>query len=247
MMKRLDNKQWGSLYNSDQAQTMVNQINNNKLSAQTTEMMKVVSENGYKSVCEIGCGSGQTVLCLAKMGVHVVALDYQEESLELIKRAATIMGDKVVQNIETILADARTKLPFEEKQFDLIYHAGLMEHFSEIERIEMLSQWKDYCHNMISMVPNGASVAYRYGKNKMINENRWPYGQENIIYTQILEFIKAGLDVDTEYTIGLPNSLNFLDDKNYLKKAMKKLWAENIMEDDCHQGYLLLTSGRRRD
>lgn len=245
-MKRLDNKQWGSLYDSGQAQAMVAQIDNNKLSAQTMEMIKVVSECGYKSVCEIGCGSGQTVLCLARMGVHVVALDYQMESLELIKKAATIMGDKVVGNIETILADARSNLPFEENQFDLIYHAGLLEHFSEIERIEMLSQWKNYCQHMISMVPNGASVAYRYGKNKMINENRWPYGQENIIYTQILEFSKAGLDVDAEYTIGLPNSLNFLDDRNYLKKAMKKLWGEGIMEDDCHQGYLLLTSGKRR-
>ena len=60
-----------------------------------------------------------------------------------------------------------------------------------------------------------------------------------------MEFINAVLTVDAEYTIGLMNSLNFLEYKNFLKKAMKRLWEEKFLEDDCHQGYLLVTRGRK--
>lgn len=244
-MKKLNSEQWGKLYSLDRAEMIAKNIKEKKYSSQTEEMIKILSQKqGEIEACEIGCGSGQTVLCLAQMGVRVTALDYQEESLLLIKKVAEMLGDKTVDNIKIVCADATRELPFKEKQFDVVYHAGLLEHFSMEERIQMLSLWKHYCKEMISMVPNAASVGYRYGKAKLINSNRWTYGQENIIYSQVLEFIKAGIEVEEEYTIGLPNSLNFLDDRNYLKRAFKKLWSENILEDDCHQGYLLLTRGK---
>ena len=240
--------QWGELYNrsSENVKMLYENIKKENYSSQTAEMLKLARKQNYNSVCEIGCGSGQTAIALALLGLKVVALDYQKESLELVMKVVELFGGEVVNNIEVICCNAQNELPFHENQFDAIYHAGLLEHYSSEERVKMLSLWKKYCDEMISMVPNGASVAYRYGKEKMIKNGTWPYGTENIIYTQILEFIHAGLCVDEEYTIGLMNSLNFLDKKNYLKKAMLKLWDEHFLEDDCHQGYLLVTRGRKR-
>lgn len=246
-MEQLLKTQWARVYanSSDRAHALYENIVDGKLSAQTLEMLKISKEKRLKNVCEIGCGSGQTAIALALSGVHVVALDYQNESLELVKAIAELAGREAIEKIDVVCCDARNALPFQENEFDIIYHAGLLEHYSSEERIEMLTLWKHYCYEMISMVPNGASVAYRYGKEKMINNGTWPYGVENIIYTQALEFIAAGLCVDSEYTIGLVNSVNFLDKRNYLRKAMQRLWNENFLEDDCHQGYLLVTRGRK--
>ncbi len=94
-MKRLDSNQWADFYSTDKARFIANQIMNNKLSAQTKEMLKIVSANSYKTVCEIGCGSGQTVICLAGRGTHVTAVDYQKESLELVKKVAEIFSEEV--------------------------------------------------------------------------------------------------------------------------------------------------------
>lgn len=243
--KRLSDLQWAGIYNMDRAQGIYRSIEKRCFSAQTDEMLKIVEENGYSSACEIGCGSGQTAIALAKQGVKVVAVDYQTESLKLVKTVAGLFGGEVIRNIDVVCCDAQEKLPFAKNQFDVIYHAGLLEHYKNDERIQMLKLWKEYCKEMISMVPNGASVAYRYGKEKMIKNGTWPYGVENIIYTQVLDFIKAGLNVNSEYTIGLMNSMNFLDNENYLKKAMKQLWDEHFLEDDCHQGYLLVTRGEK--
>lgn len=245
-MNKLNMNQWGELYSVDKARAIARAIFEGKYSSQTKEMLKIVEETGYKALCEIGCGSGQTVIALAMKGVSIVALDYQRESLELVKAVAELAGKEVIHKIEIECCDAQKDLPFSNNQFDAIYHAGVMEHFTSDERVLMLAKWKNYCYEMISMVPNGASVAYRYGKEKMIKNGTWPYGTENIIYTQTLEFMKAGLTIDSEYTIGLINSMNFLDDKNYLKKAMKKLWDEKFLEDDCHQGYLLVTRGKKK-
>lgn len=246
-MEKLKSEQWGEMYNIEKAKAIYESIRKGNISSQTQEMLRIVEENKYKSACEIGCGSGQTVIALAMYGegVKVVAVDYQEQSLELVKAIAGLAGNEVSRNIEVLCCDAQSKLPFEKNQFDVLYHAGLLEHYTSAERIQMLNLWKEYCIEMVSMVPNGASVAYRYGKEKMIKNGTWPYGTENIIYTQILEFINAGLNVDKEYTIGLMNSLNFLGDRNYLKNAMKQLWSENLLEDDCHQGYLLVTRGKK--
>ena len=245
-MEKLLSSQWAGLYNANKAKKLYDDIRKEKYSSQTEEMLKIVKDNNYKNVCEIGCGSGQTAVALAIQGINVVALDYQMESLELVKSIAELAGPLVKGKLEVVCCDAQKELPFEINQFDAIYHAGLLEHYTKEERINMLSLWKKYSKAMISMVPNGASVAYRYGKEKMIENGTWSYGKENIIYTQTLEFIYAGLTVDEEYTIGLMNSLNFLDDRNYIKKAMKKLWNEQFLEDDCHQGYLLVTRGRKK-
>lgn len=246
-MDRLNEQQWAQIYNEKKAKMVFSDILKGKLSAQTEEMIKIVKKEKVNYLCEIGCGSGQTVVVLALHGINVVAVDYQEESLRMVKQIAEYAGSEVIKRIETVCCDAQEGLPFSVDQFDIIYHAGLLEHYSYVERVKMLNLWKNYCAKMVSMVPNGASVAYRYGKEKMINNGTWPYGIENIIYTQIMDFIEAGLIVDEEYTIGVLNSMNFLDKKNYLKKAMTKLWNENFLHDDCHQGYLLVTRGRKKE
>ncbi len=80
-----------------------------------------------------GCGGGYADLCL-KDYADITALDNSFNALEAYKKNH---GDKS----KIILGDI-FHLPFEEKSFDGIYNLGVMEHFSEEEIREILSEFK---------------------------------------------------------------------------------------------------------
>ncbi|MCM1264173.1 MAG: class I SAM-dependent methyltransferase, partial [Butyrivibrio sp.] len=99
---------------------------------------------------------------------------------------------------------------------------------------------------MVSIIPNAASIAYRTGKAMMEQNGTWEYGLELPQYTLQSEFEHAGFHVIREYTIGAEHALEFLPQKFWLRKAMEQWLKENPTEDDCRQGYLLVTLGEKR-
>ncbi len=238
---RLNADEWASLYNIEQKDSLINSIKNKNYYVQTDELLKIAPA-GSKTL-EIGSGTGQTSLCLAQKGCNVTLLDYSSECLELSKAAAKELN----LDINTVCADATKELPFEENYFDIIFHAGLLEHFTKEERINMLTLWRKYCKRMISLVPNASCLAYRVGKNIMEQTGNWPYGVENPLYTQIDEFEAAGYKVEKEYTIGIKHALNFLDNKSPLHKVLADSINNKEILDDFHQGYLLVTVGKAID
>lgn len=235
--KKLSKEEWAAHYNSSQVDNLVNSILGNELSVQTREIIKIV-EKGAKTL-EIASGSGQTSICLALNGVNATALDFEQKCLDLTNLASVRLGSKV----KTVCTDASQQLPFSENEFDYIFHAGLLEHFTKEERISLLKLWRPYCKTMISMVPNAASLAYRVGKSIMENEGRWEYGIETPLYTQIDEFIEAGYKVSKEYTIGAEHALNFLPVEHPLRKTINDWIESDLCSDNAGQGYLLVTIG----
>ena len=237
----LSAKQWGSIYNRDnQLKNLLNSIYSKKLSDWTKEMLRIVVPG--KKTLEIGSGSGQTSLCLAQAGCDVTILDFSEDALELASCAANILR----VDLGVVCHDARLPLPFKEKEFDIIFHAGLLEHFDYTERVELLKQWKPYCKMMVSMIPNAASLCYRIGKENQETNGTWLWGKETPHYTQIREFISAGYNVSGEYTIGEQHALNFLEPENPLRILMSEFWQKRQNDgllDNFHQGYLLVTIG----
>lgn len=239
--KSLNAEQWGKIYNSErQLKCLLDAIINGKQSCWTEEMLRIASPAG--KTLEIGSGSGQTSLCLSQAGCDVTILDYSDDAIELALRAANALG----VNIRAVCQDARQPLPFREKEFDIIFHAGLLEHFNHNERVELLKQWKPYCKLMVSMIPNAASLCYRIGKENQENNGTWPWGREDPDYTQIREFMLAGYNVLREYTIGEEHALNFLDPDNPIRNLMSEFCMSrhnHRIADNFHQGYLLVTIG----
>ncbi len=237
---RLSSQEWGELYNISQLENLCNSLNDNNLSVQTQEILNI-TQNGMKTL-EIGSGSGQSSLLLAKNGRFATALDYEQKCLDLTCEAAK----KLNLQVNTVLCDAFKENPFNDNEFDVIFHSGLLEHFSMDERINFLKLWRRSCKTMVSMVPNAASLAYRTGKAIMEKNGSWAYGLEMPLYTQIPDFTSAGYTVKAEYTIGAQHALNFLDDSNELKKNIQNWLKEGVTDDDCHQGYLLVTIGESK-
>lgn len=239
--KSLNAEQWGDLYNSEkQLKSLLAAINNKTQSVWTQEILRIASQ-GNKTL-EIGSGSGQTSLCLAQAGCNATVLDFSKSALDLTSRAANALGI----HIRAVCHDARLPLPFKQKEFDIIFHAGLLEHFERSERVELLKQWKPYCKMMVSMIPNAGSLCYRIGKENQETNGTWPWGKEEPDYTQIREFTCAGYNVLREYTIGEQHALNFLEPDNPLRTLMSEYWRsrqEDGLTDNFQQGYLLVTIG----
>lgn len=188
---------------------------------------------------EIGCGTGMTSLWLAKHGHKVTALDYTNESIQLVRKAA----EKLNIMLDTVVADAVKELPFGKNQFDYVFQSGLLEHFSRNQQITMLKNWSVYGRNMISMIPNAASLPYQAGKKIMEEKGTWEYGLEVPRHSLAAEFAKAGIKDIREYTIGTEWAVRFLPRRHYLRKTFKRLIKDGYNLEDYMQGYLLVTIG----
>lgn len=239
--KNLTSEEWGSIYNATHISQIVKDLENNRLSFQSIEMKKLTKENDR--VLEIGCGSGATSVYLAMNGRKCTALDFSKEALACCVGVA----ERCAVSVETALADATKDLPFEENFFDVVFQAGLLEHFDKDTRIHLLKIWGKAGKKMVSIIPNAASIAYRTGKALLEQSGKWEYGMELPQYSLRNEFYEAGFDVEEEYTIGASHALQFLPPKHYLRKALERWLKENPCEDDCGQGYLLVTIGKKTE
>lgn len=239
--KALTSEEWGRIYNPSIVNNIIHNIEKNEVSIWSEELVRITSEG--EKILEVGCGTGLSSVWLAMHNREAYALDYSEDALQ----CARAVADKMKVNIHLIHADATKELPFEKDTFSTIFQAGLLEHFEQSERIKLLKLWKPYGKRMISLIPNAASIAYRTGKAMMERQGTWEYGKETPQYTMVSEFEEAGFENVREYTIGEVHALSFLPKRHYLRKALEKWIKENACEDNCAQGYLLVTVGYRRD
>lgn len=77
---------------------------------------------GMKNIIEVGCGAASNLRLLkgSRSDINCYALDSSTEAIARVK-------DEIP---DAVLGDC-FKPPFEDKKFDLIYSAGLMEHFED--------------------------------------------------------------------------------------------------------------------
>lgn len=236
ILKALNSSQWGEIYNTKFVDDVVFNVYKNKKNPWTEEILKLSKVNDC--ILEIGCGSGETILQLARQKRICTAIDYSQSSIDLLNIAAK----KLNISVSSMLYDARQKLPFGKKDFDIVFQAGLLEHFNRAERVSLLKLWRPVCKKMISLIPNAASIAYRAGKCIKEENGDWLYGKELPQHSMIEQFIEAGYENIQEYTIGLEHSFQFLPADHYLRVALEK-WFRNHPEDSFEQGYLLCTIG----
>jgi SAM-dependent methyltransferase len=235
----LTSEEWAMHHNYRDLQGLVNNVKSRAFSAQTEAMLNI-SGSG-KKVLEVGSGSGETSLALQMQGNMCTALDFTQSCLDLTKAAADDLG----LAIQTVYADATKPLPFKESEFDIIFQAGLLEHFEREQRINLLRTWGKCTKQMVSIIPNSASLAYQLGMAYQKKKGIWQYGLELPQFSLQEEFRAAGFKVTAEYTIALEAGLAFFPRFSMTKILLKKLIRMIPENDNYHQGYLLVTIGEK--
>jgi ubiquinone/menaquinone biosynthesis C-methylase UbiE len=185
-------------------------------SGRIVEQILQLGPVGGKIILEVGAGSGRDGLHLAQQGGRIVFLDYAVNSLRVIQKTALAAGHPVL----LVRGDA-FRLPFKSNSIDLVYHQGLLEHFTaplgivrENERVLRVGG------RAIADVPHRYHV-YTVVKHILIRMNKWFAGWETEFTRPQLEslFRQAGLTPDRFYGDWMRPSFGY----RVLRELVKKV------------------------
>lgn len=237
-VSQISAENWSEIYNQA-AQNICKDILDGNITPWTAEIEKLTTAGD--SVIEIGSAIGTSSLYLATKGRRVTLLDYCNKSLE----TASLTAKSLNVHAETVCADINYPLPIKDNNYDVVWSAGLLEHFSEKDLPKFVGEFARISKNkVVVMVPNALSVAYRLGKAHLIKNKLWTYGTENPQISLKKMFLQLGLKNVREYSIDLNSALHFLP-KSLTKSALKRLYKILEKTNSCRQGYLLVTVGEK--
>ena len=152
------------------------------------------------AVLETGCGTGRISLALARAGARVSCIDISPEAAALAKRLFGEAGVPIQVSVASLF-----ELPFPSGRFDVVWNAGVLEHFSEPERADALRELLRVVKPgglVITLNPYRFAGLYRLGKWLAERAGKWPYGHEDPVAT--LTAASAGLPcrASKEYSTG---------------------------------------------
>jgi len=143
-----------------------------------------------KSVLEAGCGYGQTGYLIAgRPQRQITQLDFQFAPLQTARRFFR-QGHRPGRFVQGDLL----QLPFAGKSFDLVFNAGVLEHFSFADRCQALAEMVRCVRpggKVIVALPNHFSIPYRYSYLYRQKKRQWPYPDEYALY-DLHEEVKSG-------------------------------------------------------
>jgi SAM-dependent methyltransferase len=207
-----------------------------------SELLEKCGDFRGKKVMEAGCGSGVISAELASRGADVFLLDISEDALQIARdyfaqkhlRATFVLGD---------IFD----LPFDDSQFDVIWNAGVLEHFENESRLKAVQGIAHFIKPgglFISFNPSDKAFFYKIGKKAAEGKGKWPYGPEFPVRSLKGECEASGLTVLTEYHICFRDNLSYLFYVSKILKSIVKIVLLPFPDDFLIKkfgGYLLVT------
>lgn len=132
------------------------------------EMFDLIFEENPKKVLEVGIGTGSMSIFLSYLGFDVTALDNDKQVLSKAKKLANKLNGKV----KFLLGDA-FKIPFKDNSFDVVFHQGLLEHFSDEEIYHLLDEQLRIGRIVILSVPNNLYKQKDFGNERLLSNEYW--------------------------------------------------------------------------
>lgn len=130
-------------------------------------IQKIVSLNP-KKILEVGGGSATMSIFLSYLGIDVTAIDIDKKLLKKQEKITKRYNAKI--NIQ--YADA-FKLPYKKNEFDLVFHQGLLEHFSDKDIYRLLDENLRVAPVVVFSVPNNFYPKKDFGDEHLMSKTYW--------------------------------------------------------------------------
>lgn len=129
-----------------------------------------------RKILEAGCGTGRISLRLGKGLAQVVLIDLSRVSIEIAKERFA----RAKINAELLQADL-FNIPFKDNTFDVVWNAGVSEHYPEEKQHQIILEMVRVCKKggiIVAMNGNINSLVYFYAKRVIEILFDYPYGFE---------------------------------------------------------------------
>ncbi|OGB74261.1 hypothetical protein A2V68_00650 [candidate division Kazan bacterium RBG_13_50_9] len=146
------------------------------------EFLLAILDSGVQKVLEVGAGTGTMSIFLSHCGREVTTLDNDPAVLGLAQSAKAAFGG----HNQLVKGDA-FKLPFAADSFGLVFHQGLLEHFSNRDIHTLLQEHLRVAPVVVFSVPNSHYPQKDLGNERLMNKTAWerllaPYRVEMSCY-----------------------------------------------------------------
>lgn len=229
---------WMNHVRNTKVEDIVRQYNHPAIFQQ--ELIAVINKayEEESKVIEVGCELGVTTLLLCDK-FDKTLLDLNPLAIELTKKAHKALDKQA----NFIIADMFS-MPIENKEFNILFNAGVIEHFSKEERKRAFKEYSRILKDdgvMFIAFPNHYSLPYRlaYKIRKLLN--KWIYPDEYKIYNLEEEIESNNLVLEERLTLSkksLMGWLNFLPPLKWLFQLIDKVYT--------FEGYLTVLVVRKK-
>lgn len=154
-----------------------------------------------RTILEAGSGTGRISLRLAKAGAMVSLLDNSAKAIAFSKDLFALAGKE-----PNITCASIESMPYADDAFDVVWNAGVVEHFVGKEQDRVLLEMARVCKRgsvIITINPYAKSVLHSFGRFVIEKMGRYPFGDEVPVASlkEKAEILGCKLKKD-EYSIG---------------------------------------------
>ncbi|MFH0912384.1 MAG: class I SAM-dependent methyltransferase [Patescibacteria group bacterium] len=132
------------------------------------EFLQAIVKEDPRKVAEIGAGTGIMSVFLSHLGIEVTTLDNDPAVIEQAKLTRSRFGG----NNKLVEGDA-FQLPFPDNSFDVVFHQGLLEHFSDEQIQELIREHLRVAPVVWASVPNNHYPNRDLGNERLLGPAAW--------------------------------------------------------------------------
>ncbi len=103
--------------------------------------LSYIKQSKTATYLDIGCGKGELVIHLARLGTRAIGIDYAKAAIEICNDVLKTEKASVKKLVQFKVADA-TKLPFKDESIDAVFLLDVTEHLTKEETEKALNELK---------------------------------------------------------------------------------------------------------
>jgi ubiquinone/menaquinone biosynthesis C-methylase UbiE len=195
---------------------------------------------------EAGCGRGRIAVRAAAGGAQVSLLDVSAAALQVAQ--AFLRGAR--QQAHLCQGDLLA-MPFETESFDVVWNAGVIEHFAGDDQVRAIREMARVCRArglVLTFVPNAQAIIYRIAKGRAERSKQWIWGHEEPVISMRSLFEREGLALLQEKAIAVHQEVSFAREfitRRQIPLMLVDQLLHHVLRPLGRAGYLLASVGKK--